>query len=166
PDGWPAKVPAGYTIGLADRQDMYQLLKFSDRRDTLEELQERFDRGEICVAAWKNGRVAAFTWAKLNNFTGAIYNIPLKGDEAYLFDAYTSKEHRGNRLAAHLRYNMYQVLAKRSRFVLYSTSNRYNTPALKFKNKLGARIIHLVKCIDFFGRWKFGTSLRLQRLKE
>jgi GNAT superfamily N-acetyltransferase len=165
-DRLPGKLPSGYTIRLADTQDLHHFLNFSDRRNSLEELQERFDQGEVCVAAWHDGRIAAFTWAKLKLFTGAIYRIPLKGDEAYLFDAYTAGEHRGHGLAVHLRYSMYKLLAERGRLVLYSTSNRYNTPALKFKNKLGAQIIHSVKCIDFFGRWKFGTTLHLQRLRE
>jgi len=122
-----------FEIGLAHRKDINQMLRFSDRMDDYEKLSSRFNREDICEAAWSNGKIIAFSWANLNQFDSYTAKYKLQKDEAYLYDAYTSPEYRGKRLAYHLRYHLYKILKTNGKHKFYSISIKTNKPTLKFK---------------------------------
>ena len=65
--------------------------------------------------------------------------IQLKSDEAYLWNMYTMESFRGMNIAPYLRYKSYEVLKGMGRDKLYSISEYFNTPAIKFKLKLNAK---------------------------
>ncbi len=154
-----------YEVAVAKREDMHQLVDFPDQQTTLEAWQLRYDRGDLCMAAWWKGKIVAFSWAQLEQFTGWTYRFPLLECEAYLCDAYTSSEHRGRGLAGQLRYRFYLALAQQGRHNLFSISERFNPRALRFKAKLGARIVDSGFSVELFGKWRFGTRPRPEKLR-
>jgi len=164
PAGPDTKKFDGYRIGFAGREQMPQLLGFPDRVEPLDELHKRIDRGDLCIAAWSNGKIAAFSWACLTEFSCEAFDLPLGDHEAYLYDAYTAAEHRGCGLVLHLRHRLYQALSERGRHTLFSVSNRFNPPSLRFKSKLGAKKVGSGLSIDLFGLWK--TTIPKNPLKS
>ena len=144
----------GYKVDFATREEMSQLTGFPDRVESLSTLNKRLDRGDLCIAAWLDGKIAAFSWASLKEFSYEAFELPLGEHEAYLHDAYTAKEHRGRGLILHLRYRLYQELSQRDRHTLFSVSERFNPPSLRFKSKLGAKIVGSGVSLDLFGLWK------------
>jgi GNAT superfamily N-acetyltransferase len=148
----------GYKIGFAGREEMPRLTGFPDRIEPLRKLNKRLDRGGLCIAAWSGGEIAAFSWASLKEFSYEAFERPLGEHEAYLHDAYTAKEHRGRGLILYLRYRLYQELSLRGRHTLFSISERFNPPSLRFKNKLGAKIVGSSVSLDLFGLWKTEIS--------
>ena len=158
--------PDGFEIRVATPGDMPQLLGFPDRNESLEKLQERLARGDLCLVAWSNGKVVGFTWACTDRFLNQLYRFEFREDEAYLYDAYTSTECRGRGLAGYLRCRMYEVLAEKGRRNLFSISDRFNKPALRFKLKLGAQIVDSCFAVNFFRRWRIGTAARPEKLRR
>jgi GNAT superfamily N-acetyltransferase len=128
-------------------------------------LRARFTRGNLCLGLVKDGRLIAFSWAAVGMFYFGNYRFPLAANEAYLFGAYTSPEFRGDGLAGLLRHRLYQELMARGRSCLYSVSLRYNQPAIRFKEKLGARVVDTGLSIRLFNRWQWGTRARPARLR-
>jgi GNAT superfamily N-acetyltransferase len=120
--------------------------------------RERLHRGNGCLGLFVDGRLAGFTWFDLAecNFEG--WRMPLQADEAYLFDAFTLPDWRGKGLAPLLRYRVYQQLALQGRRRFLSVSIRTNRAAIRFKRKLGGRIIGRGFRAEFLGRWSFGSK--------
>ncbi len=146
--------PEGFEFGLASRGHLPEMSAYPDKVETLTTLNQRLGRGDLCLVAWQHGKLAAYSWANLREFGFVSYVFPLNDNEAYLFDAYTALEFRGRGMAPYLRYHLYQILAERGRYVLYSASRRHNPGAIQFKMKLGAQIVDSATDIDFFGLWK------------
>jgi hypothetical protein len=71
--------------------------------------------------------------------------------------------YRGRNLAPFLRYAVYEHLNRSGHTKLYSITEYFNTPAVKFKEKLGARQLKLGLCVRFFNRWKWGITLKKNR---
>jgi GNAT superfamily N-acetyltransferase len=119
---------------------------------------ERLARGNGCLGLFIGERLAAFTWFDLEecNFEG--WRMPLRPDEAYLFDAFTLTEWRGKGLAPYLRYRVYERLGQEGRNRFLSVSIRANRAAIRFKRKLGGRIIGRGFRVVLFGRWSFGSK--------
>ncbi|MBN2412680.1 GNAT family N-acetyltransferase [candidate division KSB1 bacterium] len=152
-------------IGFAKREHLPLFLHFTDRPALRKKLNERFDNGDICLAAWEDGKIIGFTWADLKEFSFKTYRFPLQENEAYLYDAYTSPEYRGKRIADYLRYQLYLVLAEQGRNTLYSMTMRFNPPALRFKRYLGAPVVDSGILFNVFGLLKFGTSAHPDKLR-
>ena len=107
------------------------------------------------------GKIAAFTWCRFDVFDyGPKGEFSLKKNEAYLFDMYTLRAFRGHDLAPFLRYRFYEELSKMGRDVLYSHSDYFNIPAVRFKSKLNAKIIMLCLYIRLFKRFRWHWVLR------
>jgi len=155
----------GIKIGFAKPEHLHLLLNFSDRPALPDKLKERFDNGDLCLAAWVDGEIVAFTWADLKVFSFKTYRFPLQENEAYLYDAYTSPQFRGKRIADYLRYQLYLALAEQGRDTLYSMTMRYNPPALRFKRYLGAPVVDSGILFNIFGLLKFGTPAHPDKLR-
>ncbi len=108
------------------------------------------EQNKICYGAKKDGRIAAFTWADLEECKCNYRHFKLKSNEAYLFDMFTMKPFRGQNLAPILRYKTYEALNAMGRDKCYSYSDYFNTPARKFKAKLNAKPVELCLYINLF----------------
>jgi hypothetical protein len=43
---------------------------------------------------------------------------------------------------------------------LYSISNCFNTPSIKFKKKLNAKLLELHLAVELFNKWHFNLQLK------
>lgn len=119
---------------------------------TREQLSERVRQGHLCVLTRYQGRVAGYTWADLHSLNDAACDFVLGPGEAYLFDAYVVPEFRGRGLAPYLRYACYEELRTLGYHTFYSVSDYFNTPAVRFKRKLGAQSVRLYLEVKLGGR--------------
>jgi len=148
----------GYEVRFLGAGDMTEMAKIPYRPASYKELQSRLKDGNLCLGAKRNGHLVAFTWCNLTWCNSEGCSFPLNDDEAYLFDAYTASDSRGQGLAPGLRYRLYEELARMGRTKLYSVTDRYNTPALRFKLKLGAVILKSSWHVTLFKKWDFGPK--------
>lgn len=95
--------------------------------------------GKRCFGLKDQGRLVAKMWIDLDEINSVLYSRPLTANEAYLFDAFSSEAYRGQNLAPFLRVRCYQQIRALGRTQIYSISDYTNTPARRFKEKLGAR---------------------------
>ena len=139
----PAPSRDAYQVVELGERDLEEIAAFPVRFITLEGLRARLEAGKIGLAVKHEGRIVAFSWIDLEecNFRG--YRFPLREDEAYLFDAYTSPAYRGRGLTPFLRERVYQDLESRGRRRYFSFSDALNRPANNFKRKLGAQKLEL-----------------------
>ncbi len=145
-----------YEVEFLGLEDMTEMARIPYRPFRYEELEGRLKAGNLCLGAKRAAHLAAFTWCNLTWCKTAGYLFPLKDDEAYLFDAYTAPELRGQGVAPALRYRLYEELARKGRTKLYSISERFNTPAVRFKLKLGAEILKSDWYVTLFTRRHIG----------
>jgi len=146
-----------YEVGFLGAEDMRTIAEIPYRTVSYGELQSRLKDGNHCLGAKSDGRLVAFTWCNLTwcHFKGCTFL--LNNDEAYLFDAYTVSDLRGQGLAPALRYRLYEELARMGRTKLYSITEHFNGPSLQFKLKLGAGIVKSGWHVTLFDKWHFGS---------
>jgi hypothetical protein len=170
----PRLIPAGFhfsnpdaiEFGHLSKDHILLLLDYPDRNETFKSLNERLDHGDVCIAAWFGKKIVAFSWADLKEISFPPYRMPLLDSEAYLYDTYTTIEFRGKGIADILRYHLYVELTKQGRYTLYSISQRFNPPAIRFKSKLGAKIVDSGISIKFFDKWEIKTSVHPQKIRN
>jgi GNAT superfamily N-acetyltransferase len=151
----------GYKLGFLELQDMEEISRIPFRNDSsLEQLSLRLREGKRCLGMKYRGKLVAFTWCDFNRFDFESFCFDLSKDEAYLFDAYTLEPYRGKGIAPYLRDQIYRELNLLGKKRLYSVSDCFNTPALKFKMKLNAKIIELGLFVELFGKWRFGRIIK------
>ncbi|MEA3487357.1 MAG: hypothetical protein U9R20_06845 [Thermodesulfobacteriota bacterium] len=147
------KTASPLNIRFLDPEDMAQIAAIPERNIREPVLQQRLLEGKRCLGMLDGKTVVAFTWCDLESCHFRGRPFPLAENEAYLFDAYTSKECRGTGVAPYLRYRLYEELAKMEKTYLYSITVRSNKPALRFKLKLNARIIGRGLSVMLLKRW-------------
>jgi len=150
-----------FRIDYLTEKDIKQIASdFQEREGISEEkLLKRFRRGAKCLGAKKDGKIAAYTWLNTDECEFSGYPFLLNEDEAYLFDAYTLIQYRGEKIAQYLRYQCYKELKKLGKTKLYSISEVFNKQSINFKKRLNARFIFFGFYICIFRKWKF--TLRL-----
>ena len=141
-------------IRFLGSDDMVQIAAIPERDIGEPVLQQWLLEGKKCLGMLDGKTIVAFTWFDLESCHFRGHPFPLAENEAYLFDAYTSKECRGTGIAPYLRYRLYEKLAKMGRTCLYSITLRLNKPALRFKLKLNARIIGKGLSVMLLKRWQ------------
>jgi len=142
-------------------EDMKKIDRIDGREFTEATLCERLTKGNKCFAVKIDGKIIGFTWCNFDVFDyPPTYEFKLRENEAYLFDSYVLKAYRGLNIAPFMRYSLYQELDKMGRNVLYSASVCFNTPAIRFKNKLGARVVRLLIYIELGKRFRWHWKLK------
>ena len=125
--------------------------------------QRRMKEGEIGLVLWDGINIAGFTWAGRSAFptpSGRPVFV-LDADEVYLHDMVIAERYRGASLASELRFACYQRMWKENIRVAYSATLYFNHPAIRFKEKIGAKRTQLrVESILFR---KFKSDFRLRR---
>jgi len=155
-----------YDICLLGQSDMVNIALTPDRKINEKELSSRLKKGNICLGAKYHGEIVSFAWCDLDECHYEGYRFTLEEDEAYTFDAYTKMDYRGKELAVHLRYQLYKELTRLERKIVYSISNRFYVPAIRFKQKLDAREVDSGIFFDFFKIWHSNTFVKQERLKH
>ena len=108
--------------------------------------------GEQCLGIKHNNEIVAFMFINFNELNYKSTVIHLKENEAYLWLMYTRDSYRGKNLAPYLRYKSYEMLKLLGREKLYSVSDYFNSPAVKFKMKLNAQKLKLILFVQLFGK--------------
>lgn len=116
--------------------------------------------GQKCVGLRHNGKITAFLWINLKEIEFGSLKMPLKSNEAYLWDMYTIDSYRGKNLAPFLRFKTYEILKKMGREVLYSVSVCFNKPTIKCKKKLNAKPLKLMMFIELFHNYRWCFKLK------
>ena len=129
--------------------------------DTSPEVVRRWlDEGKLCFGVWHDDRLIAKMWCDLEAFSFPPNYRRLAADEAYLFAAYADPESRGLNVAPVMRSRGYDALRDLGRQRFCSYTDYFNTPARRFKAKLGAREESLRVHVRLFGRIQRTWTLR------
>jgi hypothetical protein len=157
-EGLVAAMPPGLGDGLEDYtltvfgpeevRAIASLLPWRGETDLLQQLQ----RGNRCFGLKHQGQIAAFVWCDLNECSYRWHRVPLRDNEAYLYDQFTLDAFRGRNLAPYLRYRTHDALRRIGRDIFYSATQSFNSSALRLKEKLGGRLLWLAVGIDLFGK--------------
>lgn len=136
---------------------------------SLDRYRRLLTAGKLCFGLKDQGRLVAKMWIDLDEINSVLYSRPLAADEAYLFDAFSDEAYRGQNLAPFLRVKCYERIRSLGRTHIYSISDYTNTPARRFKQKLGSRDAVLILYWKVFGgsehRWilkRYATTDRGQ----
>lgn len=153
---YPSDLPA-LAVRRLTEEDCAEITAIAVRPQDVETVRNRFRRGDIGVGAFDAGKLVAYTWCNLEHFGGVGQKSPrrlLAGDEAYLYDAYTLPDYRGQALVPHLRTELYRLLQAEGRSRVYSVSLFFNRSARRFKAKLGASTVELRLSINLFEKFR------------
>lgn len=150
-----------FVIDFLEASDMAALARIPGRNISEDELLLRLEQGNRRLGIRYRDEIVAFTWFNLNECTFESHTLfPLRENEAHLFDAYTTESFRGKSLAPCIRYRCYEELAKLGRERCYSVTVVFNTPAVRFKQKLGAQVAELMVFVELLKRWRFHARLK------
>ena len=163
--GMPEEMPdppdiEGFTVSLLREDELDGLDRVDGRTIEAAELRQRLAKGDGCITVRDGERIAAFSWFGLRECRFLSFRFALKNNEAYLYDAHTLKPWRGRNLAILARRQTHRTLMRQGRNTFYSISEYFNRPALRFKDKLGARPVELCLCGVLWHRWRWKWILR------
>lgn len=160
----PPPVESGFenfVIDFLEASDMAALARIPGRNISEDELLLRLKQGKRCLGIRYRDEIVAFSWFNLHECTFESHTLfPLRENEAHLFDTYTTESFRGKSLAPYMRYRCYEELAKLGRERFYSVTVVFNTPAVRFKQKLGAQVVELMVFVELLKRWRFHARLK------
>jgi len=141
-----------YSCELLKPEDMKVIGAINYAGFSEEKLLAFLKAGEQCFGIKHNNEIVAFMWMNYNELNYKSTVIHLKENEAYLWFMYTRDSYRGKNLAPYLRYKSYEMLKQIGRDKLYSVSDYFNSPAVKFKKKLNAQKLKLILFVQLFGK--------------
>ena len=126
-------------LTAADAEAMRQIESISEWLHGT--LPTRVDAGDLCLAAFEDGKVAGFNLISFGDAYMPLVNLHrrFRPDEAWSEQIAVSKDFRKKGLGAALRYNIFQELRKRGYRKLYGGALIDNLPSLKLARKVGFR---------------------------
>jgi GNAT superfamily N-acetyltransferase len=143
----------GYSFSSFGSEEIKTITAQLERSEAWEALMlERLKEGELCLGLKYHGKIATFMWCNLVECSFEWQRRRLDDNEAYLCGMHTLEAFRGKGLAPYLRYKTYPVLKEMGRDKLYSGSDRFNAPAVRFKQKMGVKFLWLGVGIKLFGK--------------
>jgi hypothetical protein len=152
-------ISSDYSVELLGPEDMKITGTFKTGFSE-KELVTLLNAGGKCIGLKHNGEIAASMWINLIecNYKSTVFH--LKNNEAYLWIMYTVESYRGKNLAPFLRYKSYEILKEMGRDVLYSISDYFNSPAVKFKKKLNAKPLKIILFVKLFNKFSWSFTLK------
>lgn len=147
--------------GLLDVSEIKAIAAHTEVPESEEKMNSMMAQGYICMAVKSKGHIWAYSWCNLQNFAYGNIITPLKDNEAYLCNARTFSSYRGKNAAPYVRHQLYSHLIKMGRTRFFNATSFFNTAAMKFKIKLGAKPIELRMYIKLFK--KFGWNIPLKK---
>ena len=156
----PIPLPTGFAFRQYFLEDSALLARSRNKSEDDPSYLNRFRRGQLCFGLEHNGLVAAVLWCDAKEISGLLYEEALPKGAVYFFDAHSNPTYRGQSLAPALRQRTYQALEDLGYSRFLSISEYFNTPARRFKEKLGARNEWLGL---YLGMGNLGRSFVLRR---
>ena len=144
-----------YEFSFFDADDIERICDLPERSFvSREHVRKIYAKGTKCYGAKYNGQIAGFSWFDLDECFSRLYKVPMKSNEAYLFDVYVLNEFRGKNLAPLLRYKIYAILRDMGVDSFYSITEAFNTPSIRIKQKLNAKFVFLGLYVRLFRKRK------------
>jgi len=140
PNDWPG-LAQDFPSSVLDASDIPAVAACVSR--TEEQIRARLNKGHQCIVLKNGGTVAGYTWADFSELSDAACDYELSPGQAYLYDAYIAPKFRGRGLAPYMRVEAYRHMHQADRHTFFSISDYFNSPAIKFKEKLNAEAIRL-----------------------
>jgi hypothetical protein len=148
-----------YSAGIFLQEDM-KCMENNGTGYSSEDFLDFLRAGQKCIGIKHKGEIAAFMWINFSELKYKSFRMQLKSNEVYLWNMYTMDAFRGKNLAPYLRYKSYETLHEMGKDIFYSISEYFNTPAIKFKLKLNARILKLSLYIRLFKKFERNFTLK------
>jgi GNAT superfamily N-acetyltransferase len=157
----------GYDFFEAGMEDADGIAALDPNSDHLGEIRDNFRNGKRCFAFRQGGRIVAASWCDIREISYEPCRRPLERDEAYLYGMQIPYAFRGQNLAPYLRARCIGLLRTEGRSVIYSYTDRFNRPAVRFKEKIGARLLFTGLYVKIFGLpgWNRITSTQNKVLR-
>lgn len=134
----------------------YAVNRFPAGNATSEIWLKRITEGDIGLLMSHEGEPVGYTWTDTRTFhlRSAKPLFMLNDKQAYLANTFIVPQARGRRLSLPLRHHMYAELDSMGYEDFFSISEFFNTPAKKFKRRLGATPLELRLSVELFRRWE------------
>lgn len=153
-------IDGDFSCELLKTEDMKIIGAINYAGFTEQKLLALLESGEKCIGIRHNGEIPAFMWINFKELSYKSTVIHLQSDEAYLWFMYTRESYRGQNLAPFLRYKSYEMLKEMGVDKLYSISDYFNSPAVKFKKKLNAKRLKLILFVQLFNKLRRSYTLK------
>ncbi len=119
--------------------------------DTSAQIRGEFAMGRRCFAITHGGTVVGASWIDTAEIHFPPCRRTLDADEAYIFRTEILYSYRGRNIATLLRARLYAFLRSEGRKRVYSYTDYFNYPAVRFKNKIGASALFVGLYVGLFG---------------
>ena len=149
-----------YSFEMLGPEDMKVIGAINFVRFSEMKLLTLLNSGEKCIGIKHKGEIAAFMWINFSEFIYKSTAVQLKSNEAYLYFMNTMESYKGKNIAPYLRYKSYEILNEMGRDKLYSISDYFNSPAVKFKAKLNSKKLKLIIDIQIFKKLHWNFTLK------
>lgn len=149
---------------LLGRSDVELLKGLEKLSETPADFSKLWNAGCSCIGLKGEGAILAYGWFDLLRCNYKYLSFALQGDEAYAFNFYTARHMRGRNIAPFLRTILYAYLESMGRNRIYSISEKFNTSAMKFKEKINAKPLCYYVYVNLFNR--VGKNIMIKTLKD
>jgi len=123
-------------------------------------LLDRLERGLSCFAIKHRERIAAYVWCAFEQINDSMYKASLKEKEVHLYNVWTRPEYRGKGIAAFMMYQCVNALEEKGIANFYTLVNYFNTPSLRFHQKINVRFVKLGLQVSIGSKYSWNFLLR------
>jgi len=142
-----------YETIFLDRNNVGLLEGFDNPFETLASFSRLWNAGCSGIGLKSEGSIIAYGWFDLLRCNNKCLSFELQGDEAYAFNFQTARHMRGRNIAPFLRTILYDHLQIMGRKRIYSINEKFNTPAMIFKEKIKAKPLCYYVYVNLFNRF-------------
>jgi hypothetical protein len=147
-----------------DRNNVDLIKGFDNLPQVESDFQKLWDKGCSCIGLKSEGSILAYVWFDLLRCNYEYLSFELKNNEAYVFGFHTARHMRGRNIAPFLRVVLCAHLLSLDRNRIYSITERFNTPAMKYKKKIKANPLHYYIYVCLFNRLK--KNFKIKTIKD
>jgi len=141
-----------YETIILDRSNVGLLEGFDNPSEILAGFSKLWNEGCSGIGLKSEESIIAYGWFDLFRCKCKCLSFELQGDEAYAFNFHTARHMRGRNIAPFLRIILYAHLQILGRKRIYSITERFNTPAMTFKEKIKAKPLCYYVYVNLFNR--------------
>ena len=153
-----------YETIILDRSNADLIKGFKNLPQVESEFSKLWDKGCSCVCLTSEGSLLGYGWFDLATCNLKCLSFELKNNEAYVFNFHTAKHMRGRNIAPFLGNFLYAHLQSLGRNRIYSITEKFNTPAMIFKEKRNAKPIRYYVNVSLFNR--FSKNFKIKTMKN
>jgi GNAT superfamily N-acetyltransferase len=139
-------------VRLFEGKSLLEFKKLADPVFRSKEAERRFEAGDLCFVAEKNGYPVNYIWVSLNPtpINEIRRKILVAPRSAYAYDGYTFPQYRGFGVHSAALAKAADLVFKNGVEILYSALLSNNIPSLRAHEKAGYRKMGQVTLLKFF----------------